>query len=367
MTASPNAVADSSAQSSVPGRLQKGGNNFDFLRLSLAAMVVVSHSIPALEGNDTNEPLARLTPEHLTLGFFAVNGFFIISGLLVLQSYERSRGLLDYFKRRALRIYPAFIVVSLLCILVVGALGSADASAYLGNVLSWDYFTFALKRLCFLYTPVTPSVFDGLALPMVNSSIWTVHYEFGCYIALAVLGLLGVFKRRGLVLLLTAAFYVLNIFQQAGQHGAGGQGLSLLKSLNVWPRFATYFGAGMCCYLYRDKISYQRTAALFSALIVCAGCLLLGASAITLPVFGTYLLFALAFSDALPFHNFGKSGDYSYGMFLYAWPVQILCVWYAHGQITPLPLAACGLLGALLLAIFSWHLVEKPFLSLKKS
>src|SRR5215207_5054601 len=81
-------------------------NNFDFLRFLLAALVILSHSYPLLWGNNEREPLSLLTGGQLSFGEFAVNGFFILSGFLIAQSWENSRTVSSYFKKRFLRIYP---------------------------------------------------------------------------------------------------------------------------------------------------------------------------------------------------------------------------------------------------------------------
>src|SRR5215472_14362624 len=88
-------------------------NNFNIIRLSLALMVIFSHSFPVAlgHGGDTRfEPLNIWTRHQASSGAVAVNSFFFISGFLITASWLRSRSVPDYFLKRVLRIYPGFIV-----------------------------------------------------------------------------------------------------------------------------------------------------------------------------------------------------------------------------------------------------------------
>src|ERR1700723_1053671 len=94
-------------------------NNFDFLRLALAVLVIFSHSFPLGAGSEMHEPLRVLTHGQMTFGAFAVDLFFVMSGFLIAGSAERSRSLRLFLKKRVERIYPAFLVCTVLMVLVV--------------------------------------------------------------------------------------------------------------------------------------------------------------------------------------------------------------------------------------------------------
>jgi len=348
-------------------RLKKGGNNFDFLRLLLASLVIFGHSSILIDGNNSREPLSQITPEHLSMAALAVNGFFILSGFLVLQSWLKSRGILDYFKKRVLRIYPGYMMACCVSIFLISPFGAANISQYLPEIFNAHYLFLFFKRVITLRMPAHPGIFEGLAYPSSNGAIWTVRYEFCCYVFVVLLGLAGIYKKRGWLLVLTAAAYVVYVIQYQFRLKLGSTDIPFLGVLDNWPRFATYFGIGMCFYLYRDKFKCTPLLVATSIGFVIAGCFFVKGSAIVLPVFGTYLLFCIAFSKAIPLQHFGKFGDYSYGVFLYGWPVQTLLIWYFQKQIDPALLSLLGFAGALLLAFASWHLIEKPFLRLKGS
>ncbi len=100
--------------------LNRDDNRFDILRLIAAWLVLFSHCYP-LGGRPGGEPLAS-TLGIDTLGGVGVSIFFVLSGYLVTLSLERSPSLLEFARRRALRIYPALVVICLLCVLVLGPL-----------------------------------------------------------------------------------------------------------------------------------------------------------------------------------------------------------------------------------------------------
>ena len=104
-------------------------NNLDFVRLSLAVLVIFSHSFPLGNRTEHLEPVVRLTHGQSTAGVIAVDAFFIISGFLITNSFLRSRSVWDYFRKRIARIYPGFLACMLVCALIVAPLAGA-ASPY---------------------------------------------------------------------------------------------------------------------------------------------------------------------------------------------------------------------------------------------
>jgi peptidoglycan/LPS O-acetylase OafA/YrhL len=109
-------------------------NNFDALRLLLALMVLYSHCFHLVvrAGNWVN-PL-EFTRGQTFLGGIAVDGFFVISGFLITASWQRSKGLVDYLRRRILRIYPGFVVAALVCLLVVGPWAAPTVAGYFSEL-----------------------------------------------------------------------------------------------------------------------------------------------------------------------------------------------------------------------------------------
>ena len=334
-------------------------NNFDFLRFLLASTVILSHCWPLLRGSDATEPLSRLTGGRLTLGGLSVNFFFVISGYLVANSWAFAPDFSRFLKKRAARIYPGYAAAVLLCLPVMWA--------------AWDRhvpFPF-LRRLAgavweslTLGFPSSPHAFIANPLPfVVNGSLWTVRFEFWCYIALAALGTAGLMsRRRAVAAAFVAAFAVASVLDITQTPIGWGTAVNwVFGEFRFWPRFATYFLAGVVFYLWRDRIPR-------SGLVAAPAALLLGLSMIkpwglslTLPSCGVFLLFSIAYAP-LGVERFGRFGDFSYGIYLYAFPVQqLLVMWFRPGM-TVLRLFLLAAPPAILAGALSWHFVEKHFL-----
>jgi peptidoglycan/LPS O-acetylase OafA/YrhL len=333
-------------------------NNCDFLRFFLATLVIFSHSFALLSGTDNTEPLMILTRQ-LPSGALAVDGFFILSGLLVTHSLMRSRGALDYLRKRAKRIYPGFTVAVLLCAFVVGPLAARDphipfqpgqiaATVRAVVTLMGDF-----QRYAFLDNPFKHSA---------NGSLWSISYEAWCYVGVMLLGLTGWLNRRtvlGIFIVSVAAsvvFEVWNLDPHAGR-------LELaFGSPASWARLLPFYLSGVTFYLYRESLPFSGVLAALSAAGLVVGTVVPHGLAAALPTFGAYLLFWLAFHPRIPFHRWARRGDFSYGIYLYAFPIQQLIVKFWLPHLRPLILFAISAPLAIGAGVASWHLVEKRFL-----
>ena len=87
--------------------------------------------------------------------------------------------------------------------------------------------------------------------------------------------------------------------------------------------------------------------------------------AFALAVFGGYLIFWFALHcPVLPISRFTNKTDLSYGIYLYAWPVQSTIAFFADRTINPWALSAVTLALASAAAWVSWTFIEKPALAL---
>ena len=322
-------------------------NNFGTLRLLFASLVIVAHTPELLDGNSSRELLTILFGS-ISFGGLAVKGFFLISGFLITKSMVERTSVLSFAARRAARILPGFMVVFWLCLLVLAPLVTVEP-VFTRHVLVSNV-VLALK----LDMPWAPGVFAGNAVHALNGSLWTIAWEFLCYIGVGVLGVVGLLHPRFRYLLL------------AGVVAALGLHVALKLFPDVWPPgdvlnavgFGSVFGTGAVYYLFRDRIHYTALGA-----VVC-GAALLGLMFVTplaetaLAVFGGYLVFWFAFA-VKPWPTSRLRDDISYGLYLYAFPVGQVLIWF-WPQGNPWLIGLATFAGAIPLAFLSWRLVERP-------
>ena len=211
---------------------------------------------------------------------------------------------------------------------------------------------------------------------LVNGSTWTIPFEILCYFLVAALGLLGLFRQPPLVAGLAALLLaVLNWpslrLLPMDWPAFGYHPLPYVGWLWPLPMFATYFLSGMLFFLYRDRIPH--TPGLFALSLILVG-LTLGRLPlaplffVVFPTFGFYALFYLAFLPLGRLHAWARHGDLSYGVYLYAYPLQrLLIAGQGRGgyHLTPLTLFLLAWVLSCGAAALSWRFVERPFLKLK--
>ncbi len=346
-------------------------NNLDFIRFFLAASVIFCHCYVLYFGTEeTVEPLWVFSKGQLSIGSFAVNYFFTISGFLILQSWNHSTRFSEFFRKRVLRIYPGFIVASLACVFLFAPLGTADWfmplgywKLYLQNVRVSDLFSGLLQ----LGEPAVPWTFSSTPIQgSINAPMWTIRYEFYCYLLIPLLWVIGVFKNKWAVVgIFVAAFIAQAVQYYHKVYFFGWQEFPIIGKPDFFPRFITYFSAGMCFYVFRNHIPRSRMLLVVSVAVLLASTCLFKGLLLTQPIFGSYVLFYFAFSTHYSFQNFAKSGDFSYGVYLYGWPIQQLIIVYFEKYMDVTLLFILSMIVTLCFAYLSWHYVEKPFLSLK--
>lgn len=333
-------------------------NNFDFLRLLFASLVVVTHSFDLFDLRE-QEWLYRLTSGQTVLSWIAVKGFFIISGFLIFQSLERSPSLLVYFKKRMLRLFPGLFVVLCLTVLLVPFVYEGGTPFWLNRAV-WTYVpnNLSLYRL----QNYIGGVFEHNPVHYVNASLWTLMYEFSMYTLLA-----GLFFFRRNIRVVKALLWVLFAVFVLLTYRPDLVAFHFLKfDLDQLTEMGAYFLAGALCSAYKFDRLRQKT---LLALLLLSGSFIALSFAtntffytkdILLPVF--VLSLGLCAFDGVS--KVGQYGDYSYGMYLYAFPIQQTLLHFF--RLTPLSLMGSAFLLTFPFAFASWHLVEKRALRLKK-
>jgi peptidoglycan/LPS O-acetylase OafA/YrhL len=198
--------------------------------------------------------------------------------------------------------------------------------------------------------------------------LWTIQYELICYLVLPVLGIAGAMKRKWIGPTMLLLFYtIMQLQDYTGLFYFETHPGMWLLNINHVPRFFAYFFCGVCVYLYRGVIPRNIGLMLLSVAALALSALVLPVFNMVFPIAGTYLLFYIAYSSRIRVYDFAKRGDISYGVYLYAWPVQQMVLYCLHPHITLYQLFAISLLITVLTAYFwSWKCIEKPFMELKQ-
>lgn len=329
-------------------------NNFGALRLFFASLVIFSHSPSILTGDRSLEP--HFGP--VTWGTIAVYGFFLVSGYLITKSFASTDSLGDYFRKRFLRIYPGYLVNIFLCFFVLAPLVGSGASIFSPHIVLTG-----LLHILFLGDPPAPGVFPGMPIQVLNGSVWTIAYEFRCYILVAVLGLLGFRRLRPAILFCAIACLIVSELDVLPE--ASGVVHVVLGTPSQIAVLTGMFAVGMLFYLYRERILYDAriAAAASGTLIVCSFVPLI--TTLSLAICGGYLTFWFALKcPVLPISKFANRTDLSYGIYLYAWPVQTIIAYLLHRAINAWILSFVALGISAGCAYLSWIYVEKPSLAL---
>lgn len=332
-------------------------NNFNLIRMIAACGVLVSHAYPIALGPSAIQPLEALLG--FTLGDVSVLIFFAVSGLLITQSFLRSRSFARWCMARVLRIFPALIVVTTLTALILGpGVTTLASSAYFSDLNTYTYIL-RNSTMAFLQYPL-PGVFESNPWARdVNGSLWTLFYEMVCYAGVAVFGLIGAFSKgavsRAALAVLVAAFVALWI--------AEARDVLHTRLANLF-HLGLPFAVGAVFFHFRQRIVLRLWIAIVMSLIVAAT---LG-TAIFPQLFVialTYWTFYLAYVPSGAVRSYNELGDYSYGMYVYAFPVQ-QTVTYMLGDVTPVTNMLIAFPITLACAAASWYVIEKPALSLKQ-
>lgn len=331
---------------------EHGRNNLDLLRLLFASIVILSHAFDLRDGNRLHEPLTRVFGT-LNFGELAVNGFFILSGFLIAGSWLRTPAAMPYLRKRILRIYPGFIVASLVCVLIVGPLGALSIVDYFAELHPFS----VLRAILFLSEPQIPPVFDGSFHPKVNGAMWTIGYEFCCYLFLMALGISGVLKDKRAILLLWLAFIALYVwlrFHQLEPNALHGTVARNVIRLNM------FFMAGVVFRVFDWRRHLSAPVILFAAAVTLAGLFFAWTAEPLFAVAGTAVLLGIGYAP-IPVGKLRELPDFSYGIYLYGWPLEKLVI-EAWPSASPYEITLLALIGAVCCGALSWYVIEKPAL-----
>jgi len=328
-------------------------NNFDAVRMVAALTVLVSHQF-SLTGHGE----AGLFEVH-SWGGVAVLVFFSISGFLVAQSWDNDPRLHAFMARRLLRVWPALAVAVVLTACVLGPLiGSMPWRDYVHDPLFRRYF----KILRFSNQLFLPTGFEGNVLGrVINGSLWTIPIEMKCYVALAVVGALGLLRPRWRPLLA-----VLLVAVAAGYLWPAPWRYGWIVRRDMPLEFMLCFAFGMLCHYHRPRTTGPGAWPLLAAAWAAGAVAYAAHQQVLALVLWVPLTAVWAGTSSWPVvRRLGRFGDVSYGLYIYAFPTQQLMIWLYKDRLPWGAVLLLAIAGTMALAFASWHGVEKHALRWK--
>lgn len=345
-------------------------NSVGFLRWSLAFAVIFSHAGP-LAGFYEGKNLGTQWSDEQSFGGVAVAGFFFLSGFLITRSRMGRSTVFRYFWRRILRIVPAFWAALLLTAFVLAPVAWIHVHGTIRGYFTapgespLTYFSDNM----FLRLQQTNIADMGAGLPLDlccgrewNGSAWTLVYEFKGYLLIGVIGLFGILGYR---VIASGAFLLMLVLNSLTflSVSANIHVLNPLMSNFFNVMLLTPFFFGMMFALWGDRIPIDDRLAVaaggiaYYTYFIASGWNVYGQFAFL------YLLMWCAVR--LPLRNWERYGDLSYGIYIYAWPIQQFSAFFGVQNLGWLPYHLIVIALCHIAAYLSWHLLEKRALSLK--
>lgn len=301
----------------------KRSNNQSFIRFIAAILVIIWHSF-CLCGVPNDEIFYRLSGYELSFGRIATSVFLFSSGFFIARSIEKKNRFKEYFKTRAMRIFPLLVIVVLLSVVMGLFVTSYTKEEYLTNVQTYKYL---LNGVLVLQHNL-PGVFENnIYGQVVNGSLWTLPVEFLCYIVCFICFHIGIMKRKIMVYTVPVCIF--------GALGVLILGKKTDMSVIVEALgLCIIFYIGMLYYVFRDKICFSPVlTVIITAVLVCS--IIFRFSWIGVLAAFPYYLSYIFFMKKQVGKRLAGLGDYSYAMYLCAFPIQQLAVSVSGGNMNP--------------------------------
>jgi len=336
--------------------LKNRDNNFNLLRIFFALFVIYVHSFDLLKQVD---PISGFLNKKLSI--IGVEGFFIISGFLIFYSFRRNfenKTILKYFVSRFLRIFPGLIFMVFFTGIFLGVfyttLSLTEFFTHKHTIKYFIYNSTLMKNIVY----VLQGVFENNPLRAVNGSLWTLPYEllFYCLIPF-IFFIVKTSKTRlalVLILLISCNYFYFDLFVFVSK---------------IFPFLPKYFYSlflsflvGVFYCLYKDNIKLKFSFFILSLIVFILSIKVTFPLSEVISIFSfAYIVFYLSAVRLLNIRDYNKLGDYSYGLYIWAFPIQQLII---HHKLNINPYMLCFLSSflTLLFAIASWKYIEKPAL-----
>jgi peptidoglycan/LPS O-acetylase OafA/YrhL len=319
-------------------------NNFDFIRVLLAFIVFVGH----LGTLSASKELKTLQYSPIEIAVF---GFFVVSGFLIARSYERSSSLKSYLGKRIRRIVPAYLLVIFLSAILLSLVSIYSFTDYFSNPQVYKYLFWNSLFLNFK-APWLPGVFGNQA---VNGALWTLKVEMSYYFCVPLLFLLfgknNKYRNASLIIMYFLSLIYLNYFESLHK-------MSAAKQL---PGSLSYFIPGMLIYFNFDYFIRHKNTLFIIAVITVWIDLIFNFKLFSPMMIGIIVLY-IAYSFSF-LNNFGKYGDFTYGIYIFHFPIiRVFTSLGLFQDYNPYVMAAVCMLIVVAVGICSWYFFEKKFL-----
>lgn len=339
-------------------------NNFNLLRMGAALAVLITHSFVLAIGSGDAEPLRGSLG--MTLGSISVDIFFVTSGFLVTGSLLTKQNSIEFIWARVLRIFPALIAMLVLTVFGLGCFfTSLPLSSYLADAKTYAY----LLKDATLITGVTwslPGVFHGNPYKdVVNGSLWTLPYEIYMYEILATVWIVLWVVKASRVRLFHIA--ILTAVGTAGVLLLVGRFTFNAPSEGGFVKLFFMFFSGAAFHVLKERITISHR--MFWLFLIALLASALTNSKLFFVIYRltlAYLVFFVAYVPSGPIRNYNDLGDYSYGVYIYAFPIQQSIAALVPG-VSVLSMILISTLATFLMAALSWHLLERRALGLKRA
>jgi peptidoglycan/LPS O-acetylase OafA/YrhL len=334
-------------------------NNFNLIRMVAALAVLVTHSFALAIGTGDAEPFRGTLG--MTMGSIAVDVFFITSGFLVTSSLLNRQSIIEFIWARALRIFPALLMMLFLTVFLLGVLfTSLPIPTYLSSSETYIY----LAKCATLFMGVAynlPGVFDNNPYKnAVNGSLWTLPHEVRMYAILALvwfaLRIAPKFQLIGFKVIVVTFSLVAGIYILAGHF--------YFHYESKFAKLFFMFFVGATFYILREYIVLSRWLFWFLVILLTVATSNKHAFFVVYVFAIAYILFYLAYVPSGLIRKYNQLGDYSYGIYIYAFPVQQSVAALIPG-VSVSQMILISATYTLLFATLSWHILERRSLELK--
>lgn len=332
---------------------QSRDNNFNLLRFCAAVAVVLAHSFALYDLRDSLD--AVWIAFGTGMGDLAVNVFFVASGFLIARSWLSRRAIVPFVWARCVRIFPALWVSTILLVLLAGAFFSPlGFQRFIALPTTLEYVAHNATMLPTIGAEMNLPSAIGYWEGAFNTPLWTLPHEIQMYAFAALLGLFGALGRGWVVSSIAAGSFALWVAADAG----------LVDGSSRF-RLMFHFFAGAWVLHHASLIDLRRS------LWPCAGLLFLAVLLIDhdyreylLGIGTPFVVFWFAYVPQGRIRLFNKVGDYSYGTYIWAYPIQVALFYYLGDRLGVWGHVAASLGATLAVALASWHLLERRALSL---